>query len=192
MGRKQRYTREDSINKAMQLFWKKGYDGTSMKDLEICLDMRPGSIYASFGNKEHFYLEAMAFYVQQSISDIQQQFEQKGFYDGIKFFIKSRLDDSVTPSACMLGKTVSDGVPENTALKAQAGDVLLQFEVLLNNEMIKAIDKGEIPQSVNKTLLAKFINVQILGLRCYAQIAQDSSVLGSILDESMAAIKGIA
>ena len=55
MSRTALYNRHDALERALQLFWQKGFHATSLKDIEQALDMRPGSIYAAFGNKEGLF-----------------------------------------------------------------------------------------------------------------------------------------
>ncbi|MGB2139878.1 MAG: helix-turn-helix domain-containing protein, partial [Psychrobacter sp.] len=51
MSRTTLYNRQEALDRAVKLFWHKGFHATSLKDIEQALDMRPGSIYAAFGNK---------------------------------------------------------------------------------------------------------------------------------------------
>ena len=60
MARHARYDRKTALEKAVGLFWEKGYHGSSMKQIEQALDMRPGSIYATFGSKDGLFSEALA------------------------------------------------------------------------------------------------------------------------------------
>ena len=55
MPRKPNYDRNDLINRARDLFWKRGWAGTSLKDLEGELQMKPGSFYAAFGSKDALF-----------------------------------------------------------------------------------------------------------------------------------------
>ena len=72
MARKASYDLPEVRQKALDLFWAKGFRGTSLKDLENALDMRPGSIYAAFGSKENLYQDTLALYAET----IRQDFEQ--------------------------------------------------------------------------------------------------------------------
>lgn len=66
MARARPYDRDAAIDAATQLFWEKGFVGTSLKDLENVLGMKPGSIYAAFTSKEALYLTALERYFSQS------------------------------------------------------------------------------------------------------------------------------
>ena len=62
MPRKPNYDRNKLIERARDLFWKRGWAGTSLKDLEAVLQMKPGSFYAAFGSKEALFALAMEKY----------------------------------------------------------------------------------------------------------------------------------
>jgi len=64
MKRAAPYDRDDALNAAMSLFWRRGYHATSLKDLEATLAMKPGSIYAAFSSKENLYLLALERYFE--------------------------------------------------------------------------------------------------------------------------------
>jgi len=64
MSRTTLYNRQEALERAIQLFWQKGFHATSLKDIEQVLDMRPGSIYAAFGNKNGLFQEALEHYAQ--------------------------------------------------------------------------------------------------------------------------------
>lgn len=189
VGRKQKYERDETLDKAMLLFWSNGYDGTTLKDLELCLDLRPGSIYSSFGSKELFYLEALDAYVKKTATNLNNCFEKLGFSEGLKLFIKEAMYNQEGPSVCMIGKTISDNTPRNIGLKKKAIGKLKQFEMLLLSKIEKALETGELESSADPHLIAKFINIQILGLRCYAQTDYKKLVVDSILDKIITAIK---
>ena len=62
MSKSAKFNREDIIQKAANLYWEKGFHATSMRNLQEVIDMRPGSIYASFGSKEGLFKEALQHY----------------------------------------------------------------------------------------------------------------------------------
>lgn len=57
-----KHDRQDAIQKATDLFWEKGFHATSMRNIQQAMDMRPGSIYASFGSKEGLFQESLQHY----------------------------------------------------------------------------------------------------------------------------------
>ncbi len=72
MARATNHNRQDSLERALQLFWEKGFHATSLKDLEKTLDMRPGSIYAAFGSKDALFQESLERYAHLSLIEIER------------------------------------------------------------------------------------------------------------------------
>lgn len=62
MSRSTEFERDEIIEKAMQVFWEKGYDQTSLKDLIDATGLLKGSLYNTFGSKEKLFLECLEFY----------------------------------------------------------------------------------------------------------------------------------
>lgn len=58
MGRTKLYDKDDVLQKALELFWDKGYHATSMSDLETAMGINKFGIYATFGSKHALMLEA--------------------------------------------------------------------------------------------------------------------------------------
>lgn len=194
VGRKQRHLRSESVLKAMAVFWRKGFDGTSMKDLEQCMEMHPGSIYANFGSKQALYAEALDCYAEQSALELAALMKENGFLSGLRSYLTRCAlpgNDDSNSAACMLGKTLSDGSPGNKNLKEKAEQVMQHFEAFLIEQMGKAIANQELPEKLDKPCQARFIQSQIFGLRCYSEADQEAQIINTLLDDTMKAIEAL-
>ena len=67
-GRPPAFDREEALEKALQLFWQHGYEGTSMADLMQAMGMNKPSIYAAFGNKEELFRKALQRYLSGPVA----------------------------------------------------------------------------------------------------------------------------
>ena len=65
MGRPRKYDRDEILNKAMKLFWTKGYEGTHLKELVEVTGTNRFSLYKEFGGKEGLFLEALTTYLEE-------------------------------------------------------------------------------------------------------------------------------
>jgi len=69
MGRPREFDEDEALARIMDVFWEKGFEGTSMTDLETATGLRKGSLYAAFGDKRAMYLKALALYDRTAVDE---------------------------------------------------------------------------------------------------------------------------
>ena len=69
MGRPREFDEDEALAKIMDVFWEKGFEGTSMSDLETATGLRKGSLYAAFGDKRAMYRKSVALYGRTAIDE---------------------------------------------------------------------------------------------------------------------------
>lgn len=75
-GRPRSFDRTEALERAMQVFWKKGYEGASLNDLTAAMGIGCPSLYAAFGSKEDLFLEAIAHYTKVIGTEIWEAIEK--------------------------------------------------------------------------------------------------------------------
>jgi len=194
MAKAGKQNRQDVVDKATNLYWEKGFHGTSMRNLQDVIDMRPGSIYAAFGSKEGLFKEALQHYAQQGADNLAALKASTGSpLQGLKLFVEAAVITSQTcaPSGiCMLTKTISELTDDNADLLTEAKRLLNVVEQDLANTFVEAKNAGEIDNNKDAQQLARQLQVQIMGLRSYARVTLDKSSIANMIDELFASFKG--
>ncbi|AWW32752.1 TetR/AcrR family transcriptional regulator [Echinicola strongylocentroti] len=162
MARNKKYVEEEVIEKAMTLFWKKGYETTSMQELESQMGINKFSIYASFGNKNGVFLESLKCYKQQlnrilanlKASDKGLLGIKQYFYDFLEF---SKEDNNwrgclITNTAMELGDRVEPVVKE--VLVGFMDDVKSTFAEALAKK--GDIDEASVEEQADYLMVAMF------------------------------------
>ena len=75
-GRPGSFDREQALDRAMEVFWEKGFEAASLSDLTKAMDINPPSLYAAFGDKEKLFLEAVERYQQQRRRSVTKVFDE--------------------------------------------------------------------------------------------------------------------
>lgn len=188
MARPAAYDRDDVIAKALQVFWKKGYQATSLKDLEQALDMRPGSIYAAFGSKEGLFAETMRAYTRRSRAAFEAiMAAAPSPLAGLAAHVR-RLgcaEPDAPSRACMLVKTVLETPDDDPVLRRQAEAAIAAIEATFADAFRAAQEAGELPAAADPEHLASRLQLQIFGLRAYAQ-RTDAAARSAALAEDLA------
>ncbi len=171
MVNKVKFERDAVVRIASQLFWQKGFNTTSTRDLQDAINMRPGSIYAAFGSKEGLYCEALKDYALQMQNKLNTCLAAHSkVLDGLTMFVTQVLieDQHHAPSnLCMLIKANSEFGDDQPTLKTLSQNLLGQFEEFLSIIFTKAQRQGELAEDLTALEYARFFQIQFTGLRSY-------------------------
>lgn len=161
MARKKEYNETEVVDKAMHLFWRNGYENTSMQMLEKEMGINKFSIYSSFGNKHGLFLESLKTY-KTKVSPIIEKLKNgtKGvadikqfFYDSVNSNFKSDL-----VKGCLVTNTYNEFCErEDDIIKEQMNAFMDNLKSLIITKLRtdKTKDEHTIAQQANYLLLAK-------------------------------------
>lgn len=188
MSKQAKFDRDEVIEKAKNLYWQKGYHATSMRNLQDVVDMRPGSIYAAFGSKDNLFKEALKRYAEESSEQLALCIaDAPTVLAGLKQFIRNATisnKDSMPSGMCMIVKTVGELTQgDSPELLASATSILEGVENAFVQIFQQAIERGEISAAKDPMTLARYLQVQIIGLRTYSQITSNTDVIEKLIDE---------
>lgn len=195
MARSARYDRQTALEKAVQLFWARGYHATSMKQIEQALDMRPGSIYATFGSKDQLFSEALDAYVAKGNALLGNLVAGQGqIIDALQDYLRDLAiachPGSCEPSkACMLVKTLLEASYTHDSIAGQANELLHGIEQSFARALIEARDRGELKPDTDCNRLARLVQAQIMGLRAFAQRETSAEQVSQLADDMAALLE---
>lgn len=187
MSKQAKFDRGDVINKAKNLYWEKGYHGTSMRNLQDVVDMRPGSIYAAFGSKENLFNEALNCYAKESTVHLTNcMAKEKTVLDGLKHFLRSITicsKDTAPSGMCMVIKSIAELTQnDHPDLLSNATRIFSRIELAFREMFQQAIDNGELDTAKDPIELARYFQIQIIGLRTYAQVTNSTNAIEKFID----------
>ena len=187
MAKTAKFDRQEVIDKATNLYWRKGFHATSMRNLQDEIDMRPGSIYSTFGSKEGLFKETLRNYTDMGLAQLEtlrNEFDTP--LEVLKAFVKVQVIDTQTDApngVCMLTKTIAELTSENQALidvtKDHLNEIFLEFVVLIK----EAQAQGIIDANKDAEELASHVQIQITGLRTFAKLSSNKALLHSKIDD---------
>jgi AcrR family transcriptional regulator len=187
------YNRQEALGQTIQLFWQKGFYATSLKDIEQALDMRPGSIYSAFGNKDGLFQEALDYYAQAGLKELERTL---GSYEfpllGLAAYMRQLggIREKNLPSrACMLVKSLLElGAREQLALK-KVERLLAGMEIRFVECFAQAQRLGDLDDQLDAVRLGRRLQAEIMGIRAFAQRDVDSVAVQAIADDIASSIE---
>ncbi len=191
MPRKPGYDRDALIDQARDLFWKQGWAGTSLKDLERTLGLNPGSFYAAFGSKDALYELALDRYAAGGAQRLRALADEYGPLAALQRFPALAIDPSSPGArACMLAKTLLEVGDRNPKITERANAHLSAMENLIADLFRAAQDAGQISRTFPARALARRYQSDLLGLRITAE--RDAAEAGAIAAEIADGLAGLS
>ncbi|AGJ87462.1 TetR/AcrR family transcriptional regulator [Raoultella ornithinolytica] len=172
-GRPREFDREHALLKARNLFWRQGYEGTSMSDLVAELGIASARIYKAFGSKEQLFRQAIAHYESQEGGFADRAFAAE---NNVQEAIKKMLVDAVRlysqaelPRGCMVVASAASVSAENDEIKTWLAEHRLQRTQQIIDRLRQAVDNGELPDTTDADSLGDYFAVFLHGLSVQAR-----------------------
>lgn len=159
MGRQKEFDQAIIVEKAMRLFWKTGYEGTSLQNLLKGLKILNGSFYHAFKNKKNLYLEALEIYNQDFVKKRNFVFEgnyplkKKFEYFFEKIFDRQKLGEC--PKGCFLFNSVNTGTVSDAEIKKRLAKYIDELAVYLEKHIELAIKSGELNPKTDAKIFSR-------------------------------------
>ncbi|MCW3466032.1 TetR/AcrR family transcriptional regulator [Chitinophaga nivalis] len=191
MARLKEFNPEERLEKAKQLFWAKGYNATSMKDIVTATKLNPGSIYGTFGGKQALFLECLKSYATEKLAAFQQGAHMPGSPLAIlENMLRKGADELLKEGkGCMVLKTTLELGRKNKKAYAiasgQARDIVGIFESLLQ----RAQEAGEIAPEKDTRQLALHVYAGYNGLWQMDLLLNERLLIHTLLDQLIGSLK---
>lgn len=172
MGRHKGYSRDEVLDRAMMLFWRKGYEGTHLQELVEVTGLNRFSLYKEFGGKEGLFLEALDRYLSQVMTLMGLLAREPQGLDNIREYFNAALDYPFFHGCFAVNTLVQHPVvPDEARLKVF--DFINAGEKLFHSNLKAAKKKGELRGDADPQSLARLLITFDLGLVVSLQLGVD-------------------
>lgn len=184
VGRPRTFDKQEALDKAMHVFWEKGYEGTSMSDLIQAIGMKAPSLYAAFGNKEAIFKQVVENYlpivtegqlaILMNTPDIQQAV-QDTLAECVRLFTCKQ-----NPQSCLIMTAAINAAPENQAHVELLKQLREDYKKTWHKRFISAQKQGQINSHIKPQHLADYFVTVIQGMALRAKDGAKKSDLIAI------------
>ncbi|MAZ88904.1 MAG: TetR family transcriptional regulator [Cellvibrionaceae bacterium] len=148
MARPLAFDPDEKLHQAMMLFWQRGYEATSLKDLVETLDINRFSLYNTFGDKQSLFLKVVERYEQKVFGHLLSSLEgpEQGRDSLLQYFgaLLAGLNEQSGVRGCFLQNTLLDGGVRDPRVRVRIQQVFSRLRAALLHQVKVALQRGEI------------------------------------------------
>src|SRR5258708_5910235 len=192
MARHKEFLPEQTLEKAMGLFWKQGYDGSSVEDLVQCTGLGRGSLYGTFGDKHSLYLAAFDRYQtvgREKLVALQQQ--EGPLREVLQGFFQQIIEEMLADTerrGCFMVNAALEMAPHDADVAQRVQSGLSHTEEAFYHVLIKAQAAGELAWTCDPHRSARFLLNTLLGLRVLGRANPDRRTLEDIVTTALSVL----
>lgn len=190
-GRPRALDHDEALETALQLFWRHGYEGTSVADLTAAMGVTPPSLYTAFGSKEQLYREALDRYGASYGSFTARALaEESTARQAVERILREAIavySDGPTPRGCMLATGAVTCAPEHAQVAADLSTRRLTAIAAIKGRFDRAVAEGELAPSTDTEALAAYYAAVVQGIAIQARDGVGAEILQAMADLALSA-----
>ncbi|MET9434298.1 TetR family transcriptional regulator [Streptomyces sp. NPDC006551] len=191
MARPKEFAPEAALQSALELFWRRGYEATTMSDLVEHLGIGRASIYATFGNKRQLYMKALDCYLRTRDPLMTEELSQPGpALPAIRALIRRYAVEAGAEetrlTGCFITNSAAELGPHDEAVARRIELNWEQIETLLHASLVRARAQGELSADRDPRALARMLLVLMQGIRLVGKASSDPTRVRDAAEQALA------
>ncbi|MET8631533.1 TetR/AcrR family transcriptional regulator [Streptomyces sp. NPDC004680] len=190
-GRPRGFDADAALDRAVEAFWRHGYEGASLTELTEAMGINRTSMYAAFGNKEELFHRAVARYAEADMAYAREALAEPTAYKVVESFLRANADALTRadrPAGCL---SVQGGLAEGSdsgRIARFLADSRLAGERALARRLARAVEEGDLPAGTDPHALARYVMVVSEGNAVHAAAGAARAALHGTVDIALQAI----
>jgi TetR/AcrR family transcriptional regulator, transcriptional repressor for nem operon len=192
MPRPKEFDHSQVVKRAMDVFWQKGYEATSISDLTEATALKPGSLYNTFGSKHAIYLQALDYYItnigRQVFTVLDETLPgrlaiERCFSDLIDIELSDPLERGCFMQNAIMERATCD---KDVYERACLGEV--QGIAAFRRALTRAQSAGQVRQNLEIDDVARYLVAMVYAVRTMARISRNRSDLEAVVRVALSAL----
>ncbi|MFE6280968.1 TetR/AcrR family transcriptional regulator [Streptomyces sp. NPDC057877] len=194
-GRPREFDKDQTLVRALELFWSRGYGATSIQNLVDALSVERGSLYGTFGDKRRFYLDAVKLYWEVYERHLTATLDTSPLLPGLREILThpARLDELIsdlgTPQGCLVGNTTAELVPHDSEATEIVASSYRRFTDIVTDALRRAQATGEVTDTATPEAQAQLLLYIVQGLSLVSRAGLDRTAALAAIDTAVDALR---
>jgi AcrR family transcriptional regulator len=190
IGRPRAFDMDQALDRALDVFWRKGYEGASICDLTAAMGINPPSLYAAFGNKEGLFRKALDRYAAMHDVFMNDALSLPTAKDCISALLRrtaEALTDKNSPAGCLLVQGIAGAGEHAKCISDELCARRAANEKAIRDRLKRAKTKGDLPRDADPATLARFIATVTQGMAVQAAAGATRAELRRVAETALRA-----
>ncbi|NET37052.1 MAG: TetR/AcrR family transcriptional regulator [Cyanothece sp. SIO1E1] len=177
------FDQTDVLDRAMTVFWQRGYEATSIRDLTAATGLGRGSLYGAFGDKEGLFLAVLDHYeqsIQAQLGACLQNTDPKVAIASLFEQMVTRMSTGIYPAGCLNTNTTLECPSESDLINRTIAERLGKIESSIYEVLLRAQTQGSLPVGVDIRALSRFFLAISQGIAVLNKTFADPSVIKDV------------
>lgn len=185
MARHKEFNREAALVKAIETFWRSGYEGTSMQDLVESMGINRGSLYDTFKDKRSLFLEAVTYYEATVVDSLVKSLEASSASKQTIIDYFNDLIDCIQADpehrGCLITNTAIELCAHDPETEKRINSNFQRIEQAFYQALLKGQSRGGISPHQDLHALARFLTCNLQGLRVMSRVNPNPKTLQDVV-----------
>jgi AcrR family transcriptional regulator len=189
-GRPREFDRDEALERALDVFWRQGYEGTSLSDLTAAMGINRPSLYAAFGNKEALFRQALDRYSDVHMAFIRAAVDEPTARAAIEALLRgyaASVTNPLTPPGCLTVQGALASGPSAASIRAELIERRIAGEEMLTARLRRARNEGDLGPDADPCDLARYVSTIAQGLAVQAAGGASRRHLDRVVDIALRA-----
>ena len=171
VGRPRGFNEDKALDRAMHVFWRKGYEGASLNDLTAAMGIQPASLYKAFGNKRALFAKALARYLAGPVAFVDDALNEPTALSVANRILRREaefLTERRSRIGCMTIQAALAGGVEGEPIRKKLIALRVKGQDALRQRFERAKSEGDLPSDADTADLARFVTAIYQGMTVQA------------------------
>lgn len=196
MGRPKTYDREEILDRAMHLFWRRGYEGTSTADLEAGMGVNRSSLYAEFESKQRLYEDALDRYLEHEVPGfLTELFAPEAGLDAIRAVLgrfAAAAGQPGTERGCLICNAATERSCDDLATRARVDRYVTTLRGGFERALRRAVEDAEVAADLDVASWSARLTTTLLGVFVLIRAQLDGGVARATVSATLAELSASA
>lgn len=187
-GRPRTFDENVALEQAMRVFWRKGYEGTSLADLTMEMGINPPSLYRAFGDKERLFWKVIDRYGEGPAAYVAECLNESTAFAVVAKRLRCAVDvmsDPAHPWGCLATQAAVTCGDQGRVVRKRLIAIRAGTQAALCGRFERAQAEGDLPEESDPAALASYVSTLVLGISAQAASGMKRKELLGIVENTL-------